>query len=248
MSCRQGVRKLLVQIHARAAPRLQQRAPRTRACVHACAEGARVAGKGREERAYTRRKVQGSDGKTVKPLRSPAERCRRMHPPPAHTHTCGHGRAPGGCTWRAAHLLEGAAVEDLEARGGAHREAALVLVEADVEHLVRRRGRQIDPTGPHRVPCPGPGLSRTSSALQPPSLAAPGALVSRARAEYCQELFFNKKNKVCNGSDKGPTRRGDGGRVRGARRGSGAGGRGALMTARRQPAPVEPPRAPGAGL
>ena len=169
-------------------------------------------------------------------------------PPPAHTHTCGHGRAPGGCTWRAAHLLEGAAVEDLEARGGAHREAALVLVEADVEHLVRRRGRQIDPTGPHRVPCPGPGLSRTSSALQPPSLAAPGALVSRARAEYCQEFFFSKKNKVCNGSDKGPTRRGDGGRVRGARRGSGAGGRGALMTARRQPAPVEPPRAPGAGL
>jgi hypothetical protein len=59
-------------------------------------------------------------------------------------------RAQGrGCTWWAKDLLEGAAVEDLEASGGANREAALVLVKSNVEHLVCRRSRQIYPARPH---------------------------------------------------------------------------------------------------
>ena len=58
----------------------------------------------------------------------------------------------GGCTWWAEDLFEGAAVEDLEAGGGSHRKAALVLVESNVEHLVCRRSRQIYPARPHPKP------------------------------------------------------------------------------------------------
>jgi hypothetical protein len=124
-------------------------------------------------------------------------------------------RAQGrGCTWWAKDLLEGAAVEDLEASGGANREAALVLVKSNVEHLVCRRSRQIYPARPHE----------------------------------CAEKKNGRLKKICAPAAQGAS----GPQLHGANAGRGRGrcgaGRSALMTARRQLATVDPPRAPTVDL
>jgi len=51
----------------------------------------------------------------------------------------------------ATYLFEGAAIKHLEPCSRPDSKTALVLVESDVEHLICRRRRQIDPTRSHQV-------------------------------------------------------------------------------------------------